>query len=249
VFGVVEGEDDLILMGMVKDITGKFVEDHMAGLLGVIQSINVGKDGKPVERDRRILRIMPKTVLKHPIRCTAATVRLLFNKSFWSLVGWVGTNAVASLLRLPGCLVPTSFLPRYASLPKQLRGFARFAERKLRGRRWTYFWVNAFYQLELTRAQIPLQRFGKSVEHLVSMLVLCHHAALGDESEQKIARLQCQLIKDKFDGIKLAGSMLEMERTREMIADVGRSVEAGACSLIEGIEPEPYAHPWDQDEA
>src|SRR5690606_20974818 len=39
VFGVVEGEDDLILMGMVKDVTGAFVDRHMAGMLAVIQSI------------------------------------------------------------------------------------------------------------------------------------------------------------------------------------------------------------------
>ena len=36
VFGVVEGGDDLILMGMVKDVTDNFTNRYMAGLLGVI---------------------------------------------------------------------------------------------------------------------------------------------------------------------------------------------------------------------
>lgn len=247
VFGVVEGEDDLILMGMVKDITGKFVDDYMAGMLGVIQSINVGRDGEPVSREKRILRIVPKTMMKYPGRCLVATGRLLANKSFWALAGWLGVNAVTSVLRSPGRLIPSSMLSRYASLPRDLRGFARFAERKLRGMRWTYFFINAFYQLELTRAQVPLQRFGKSVEHLVSMLVLCHHAALVDESQQKVARLQAQLIKDKFDGIKIVSAMFEMERTRGMIADVGKSVEKGQCTLLEGVEAEPFAHPWESE--
>ncbi len=133
-------------------------------------------------------------------------------------------------------------------LPKDLRAFARFAERKLRGMRWIYFFLNTCYQLELTRAQVPLQRFGKCVEHLVSMLVLCHHAAVGDASEQQVARLQAQLIKDKFAGIKILSAMFEMERTRGMIDAVGRSVERDECSLLEGVEAEPFAHPWDEDE-
>ena len=64
----VEGEDDLILMGMVKDVTGRFTERYMAGMLGVIQSINVGPDGRPLGPDQAILRIGPMETLKHPAR-------------------------------------------------------------------------------------------------------------------------------------------------------------------------------------
>ena len=249
VFGVVEGEDDLILMGMVKDITGRFVDDYMAGMLSVIQSINVDslEGGKPVAKEDRILRIGPKAFVRHTARCMTATGRLLKNSGFWGLVGWIGTNAIVDLLRLPGRLIPTSMLYRYSSLPADLRGFARYAERRLRGLRWTYLGINLFFQLELTRAQIPLQRFGKSVEHLVSMLVLCHHAAVHDKSQQQVARLQAQLIKDKFRGIKILSGMFEMERTRGMVADVGRSIEKQECSLIEDVAPENYAHPWDDE--
>ena len=45
---VVEGEDDLILMGMVKDVTDGFTSRYMAGMLGVLQSINVDSDGDDV---------------------------------------------------------------------------------------------------------------------------------------------------------------------------------------------------------
>ena len=38
-FGVVEGEDDLILMGMVRDVTQRFVERYLSSLLGVIDAV------------------------------------------------------------------------------------------------------------------------------------------------------------------------------------------------------------------
>ncbi len=245
VFGIVEGEDNLILMGMVKDITAKFTDQYMAGMLGVISSINLGPDGKPVDREKRILKIMPGEMLKHPIRCATATMRLLGNKSFWGLKAWIIRNAIADVLRLPGRLIPTALLPRYSSLPKGLRGFARYAERKLRQRRWTYLGLNLFFQLELTRAQIPLQRFGKTVEHLTSILVLCHHASQHDESQQRVARLQCQLLKNKFEGIPILSGLFEMQRTRDMIADVGTDIEKGKSSLLDGVEAQPFAHDWE----
>ncbi|MEE2887495.1 MAG: acyl-CoA dehydrogenase family protein [Planctomycetota bacterium] len=247
VFGVVEGEDDLILMGMVKDVTGGFVDKYMADMLGVIQSINVNSGGEPVAEEDRILKIGPKTMFKHPWRCLIATMRLASKPGFWRLGGWIAGNFLLEVLRLPGRLIPTSCLPRYSGLPKGLGHAARYAERKLRGCRWTYLGISLFFQLELTRAQIPLQRLGKSIEHLVSMLVLSHHASVNDTSEQAVARLQVQLIKDKFRGIKILSSVSEMQRTREMVADVGRSVESGECSLLDDIEPADHAHPWDDE--
>jgi alkylation response protein AidB-like acyl-CoA dehydrogenase len=248
VFGVVEGEDDLILMGMVKDVTGAFVDRHMAGMLAVIQSINVREDGSPVPAGERILRLGGREWMRHPRRCLVATGRLLKNRGFWGLVGWIGRQALSDLVRLPLRLVPSSMLPRYAALPGPLRRHARFAEQKLRGRRWTYLGINLFFQLELTRAQLPLQRFGKSIEHLVSMLVLCHHAAVQDQSQQQVAALQAKLLADKFAGIRILGDMLGMQATRDMIAAVGSSVERGESTLLHGVEPEPFAHCWDEDD-
>ncbi|MEZ5965908.1 MAG: acyl-CoA dehydrogenase family protein [Planctomycetota bacterium] len=244
VFGVVEGEDDLILMGMVKDVTAKFTDRYLAGLLGVIQSINVDADGKPLPKDRLILRIGPATVLRFPGRSLRATLRLLAQPGFWRLAGWVVGNAALDLVRAPLRLVPTAWLPRYAALPQVLRPFARFAEARLRRARWTYLGINLWFQLELTRAQIPLQRFGKVLEHLTSMLALCWHARGHDATEQRVAALQCSLLREKVHGIRLLGGLLAMERTRRLVAAVGADLEQDTSSLLASVPPQPYAHPF-----
>ena len=60
VFGIVEGENDLILMGMIKDITSKFTTENVASMLSVLQEANM-KNGAPVEKEERILKIDLKT--------------------------------------------------------------------------------------------------------------------------------------------------------------------------------------------
>ncbi|MEO8313588.1 MAG: hypothetical protein ABI645_02235 [Pseudomonadota bacterium] len=55
-----------------------------------------------------------------------------------------------------------------------------------------------YYQLELTRAQIPLLRLGLCIEHLVSMLTCCHHAAKGSRSLDAIADLQALACAKSF---------------------------------------------------
>ncbi len=246
VFGVVEGEDDLILMGMVKDVTAGFTDRYMAGMLGVIQSINVDAEGKPLPREQIIRRIFPAEFLAHPGRCLTATLRLLGNGGFWKLAGWMAGNALLDLVKLPGRLIPTGWLPRYGGLPKILRGHARFAERELRKRRWVYLILNLFFQLELTRAQIPLQRFGKSIEHLVSMLALCHHAAAQDASQQRVAALRCEELRDQFLAIRMVRGLFAMERLRARIAEVGKDIESDASTLLQGVEPQAYAHPFEE---
>ena len=247
VFGIVEGEDDLILMGMVKDVTGRFTDRYMAGMLGVIQSINVGADGKPLPREERILRIGAGTVLREPKRCLVATLRLLRSPSFWMLKFWILSNLLVEAVRLPGRLVPTGWIPRYQLLPSGLRGHARFAERKLRGRRWTYLWVNLWFQLELTRAQIPLQRLGKSIEHLFSIVALCNHAAKQDASQQRVAELQAGLLREKFDAIRIVSVLPKLDRMRDVIDAIGDDVEHDRATLLQGVEPAAFAQPWSED--
>jgi alkylation response protein AidB-like acyl-CoA dehydrogenase len=141
VFGVVEGEDDLILMGMVKDVTDNFTNRYMAGLLGVIESLNQDAAGKPLPPERRLLRITPLVALREPKRFATASRRLLGKGSFWQLLGWVAGNALLELLRVPFLVLPTSWLPRYQVLPRGLRRYARFAETRLRWLRWA--WLGA----------------------------------------------------------------------------------------------------------
>jgi hypothetical protein len=130
-------------------------------------------------------------------------------------------------------LVPTSWLPRYQVLPEGLRSHARFAEARLRALRWAYLGINLWFQLELTRAQIPLQRLGKVIEHLVAMLACVHHAAaLRDPSLQKVAALQCEQLAAKVRGLPLLTGLRQMERL-------------GQCSLLQGVVPQAFAHPFE----
>jgi alkylation response protein AidB-like acyl-CoA dehydrogenase len=245
-FGVVEGEDDLILMGMVRDVTQRFVERYLGSLLGVIEAANAVPGGGKRESADRIVRIAPSTLLRHPGRSLGALGRLVVNPRSWMLGGWIVGNALADLARAPLRLVPAAWLPRYRSLPPRLRRYARYAERELRGLRWTYLALSFFYQLELTRAQIPLQRLGKSIEHLVSMLALTHYAAGGDASMQDVAVLQAQLLEDKYRAIRLVGGLCALQRTRRAVAAIGQSLETGRCSLLTDVEPQRFGQPWEK---
>jgi hypothetical protein len=247
-FGVVEGEDDLILMGMVRDVTQRFVERYLASLLGVIDAANTAPDGSKLPPDRRLLRIGPAAIVRQPGRALPALARLVVQPRLWLLVGWIAMNGIAELLRLPLRVLPASAFARHRTLPPPLRGYARYAERKLRMLRWTYLGLSLFYQLELTRAQIPLQRFGKCIEHLVSMLAICHHAAHGDETMREVAVLQSQLLQDKYRALRLFSGLRSMQRTRRAVAAVGASLEADRVSLIADVAPEPFGHPWDAPE-
>jgi alkylation response protein AidB-like acyl-CoA dehydrogenase len=243
-FGVVEGEDDLILMGMVRDITQRFVDRYLGALLGVIQSVNVAPDGGKLPEDRRLLRIGAATLRREPVRAATAIARLCVQPGFWGLGGWVLRNAALDLVRLPLRLVPAAWLARYRGLPAPLRRHARYAERKLRMLRWSYLGLGVFFQLELTRAQIPLQRLGKCVEHLVSMLAICHHAAEGDASMQQVAELQAQLLRDKYRAIRIVAGLPEIQRTRRAVAEIGASLQGQSCSMLDDVRPQPFGHRW-----
>lgn len=249
VFGVVEGEDDLILMGMVKDVTGRFIDRYLAGLLGVLQDINRGPDGESVPSDQRILRIGLGTALRHPGRVLRATVQVLRQRSFWSLAGWAARTGLVDALRWPLRFVPASLRSRHASLPRRLQRYAYHAERRLAAQRWVYLTLNLFYQLELTRSQIPLQRFGKRIEHLTSMLAICYHAADEDESTQNVAEFQAERLRQQAAAVRCVRGIPEIERFRRQIAKIGRDLEQGRSSLIGSVEPQPYAHPWESDES
>jgi alkylation response protein AidB-like acyl-CoA dehydrogenase len=244
VFGVVEGEDDLILMGMVKDLTAGFTGRYLAGLLGVIEGLNRGPDGQPVPAEQRILRIDPATFLRAPGKCLRASLALFGLASFWALVGWILANGLRQLARLPLALVPAALLPRYRSLPGALRAPARRAEERLARLRWSYLFVNLWFQLELTRAQIPLQRLGKAIEHLTSIVTLCWHACGKDAEVQRLAALQVHLLEGKLAGLRIATGLFEMERLRRLVAAVGADLEGPRPPLLIGLEPEPFAQPW-----
>ena len=237
VFGIVEGEDDLIRMSMVKDITSDFTGKYMLGMLSVLQNAN--KDTKD-----KILKLSAKTFLKHPLRATAALTKLLFSASLWKLGSWLVYNVAVDTIKLPARLIPLAWRNEYKSVPSQLREYIDFAQRNLRKARYIYFGISVFYQLEQTHAQIPLQRFGKYIELLVAMLCMCTHACKMDKSAQQIAALQSEILKNEIRGIFILRSILSTEKLRKHLKTTMNGVDNGENTFINDIKPQPFAHNW-----
>jgi hypothetical protein len=232
-------------MGMVKDITARFTSNYLQGLLSVLQEINTQADGSALPEQQRIYKLGAGSLIKFPGRTLKAIGKLMVKKDFWRLMGWVGVNGLKDIGSLPARLVPTAMLSRYARLPGNLGEHLRFSERGLRNCRWIYLLYNAFYQLELTRAQIPMQRLGKRIELLVAMAALCCHASRLDTSTQHIAELQAQLIKIDLKSLSCVGSFATIKTMRDSLAQITTDLESGECSMINAIKPQPFAHPWD----
>ncbi len=65
--GIVEGEDDLIRLGMVKDITADYTSVYLQGMLGVLHEINSQEDGKPLPDEQRIYKLGIASLIKYPL--------------------------------------------------------------------------------------------------------------------------------------------------------------------------------------
>jgi hypothetical protein len=248
-FGVVEGEDDMIRMGMGRDVTLSFVNQYLSGMMDAINAANLDEQGNLYPAPQRILRIGLKSLLQQPQRSFKALTTLFRSRQLYQLMGWVLQNLAADVINLPASLLPVSWLSRYQDLPLGLRSYVRFAEKELRKIRWSYLGFSLYYQLELTRAQIPLQRIGLAIEQLVSMLVVCHHAAVQDKTQHSIAAIHAQVLKEKYQAIKLFRSLPEIERLRHQVSKLGNEIETGQSSLLNEIEAAPFAHPWAEDSA
>jgi len=242
--GIVEGEDDLIRLGMVKDITADYTSVYLQGMLGVLHEINSQEDGKPLPDEQRIYKLGIASLIKYPRRTLKAIGKLLANSSFWRLLGWLLKNGLKDALSLPIRLVPTSMLSRYRGLPGKLGIYLRLSERGLRRCRWHYLLLNMVYQLELTRAQLPMQQLGKRIELLMAMAVVCSHASRLDESAQRIAELQAELIKVELKSLPGLKSITSTQDLRNSLDAVTEDLVAGNCSLVDTVDPQPYAHPW-----
>lgn len=243
VFGIVEGENDLILMGMIKDITSEFTSTYMTSMLGVLQKANT-INGEPVDKKERILKIDLKTFLKHPLRCTKATLRLLVNPGLYKLISWIIVNAISEIFHLLSRLIPLSMNKRYENIPNDLKKYMAYSERNLRKCKWIYLGISLYYQLEQTHAQVPIQRLGKNIELLVAMLALCSHASKQDKTQQTVAALQAELMKVEIEGIQILKNLSSTETLRKHLKDVGDDVQNNLSTLIKDIKPEEFAHNW-----
>lgn len=243
VFGIVEGENDLILMGMIKDITSKFTSSYMVSMLGVLQEANM-VNGEAVSKENRILKIDLKTFFKHPMRCLIATTKLIFKPGLYKLIGWILKNAICEIPHIAGRFVPLWMKTRYVEVPADLKKYVYYAERNLRKCKWLYLGISLYYQLEQTHAQVPIQRLGKKIELLVAMLALCTHASKQDESQQAIAALQSEIMKVEIEGIQILKGLSSTETLRRHLIKVGDDALNGNSSLIKGIKPQVFAHDW-----
>lgn len=237
-FGIVEGEDDLIRLGMVKELTAEFTDQYLQGLLAVLQSINLDADGQLLPEAKRIECLGAGSLLKHPLRTGRALVRLLKKPDFYQLMGWLAQNLGQDAIAKACRLIPTGLHSRYRGIPVRLARHIRFAEGGLRQCRWRYLWLNARYQLRLTRAQLPLQQLGLRIELLASMLIVSAHSVRLSPAEQAIAHGQCLLLQRKLQGGGPLGPL------HSAISEVIADVEAGNCPLINTIKPQAFAHPW-----
>ncbi|MGH8141584.1 MAG: acyl-CoA dehydrogenase family protein [Steroidobacteraceae bacterium] len=243
-FGVVEGEDDLIRMGAVKDVTLPFVDRYLSPLLDVLRRANTDAGGKTVASEERILRLGMREFLRFPRRSLVALGRLLVAPGLLPLGGWICGNAALDLARAASRVIPSGWLRAYRSLPPALRGHVRLAEWELRQARWTYLRLSLSFQLQLTSAQVALQRLGQRLEWLVSILALCHHSAVQDPSQQRIADLQCLLLRERVHASRRGLSSATLRRLQRALSRVARDVRGDEGGLFSRLPAEPYAHPW-----
>jgi len=245
-FNIVEGESDLIILGMVREITGSFVGRYMAGLLKVLDDINLDKQGQPVTEDKRILSLGLTSFAKFPVRSGKAFLKLFVSKDLWLLLGWIIKHAIMDILSLPKRLLPAAWRPRYANLPASLKPYAKYAEARLRDQKWTYLGLNVFYQLTLTQAQIPLLIFGKRIESLTAMLAVVYAGASSTEDIQAVAALQAELLKQKVKNHRVLRKLPAIEKLRHRLQHVSGFVGENRCTLTNSLEPQAIPHAWSE---
>ncbi len=243
-FSIVEGENDLITLGMVREITSDFVSSYMAGILGVLDKVNTDSSGKTVAKDKHMLSLGLNSLFKYPGRSIKAILNLFINKDFWRLIYWIIKNVLIDLVNLPKRLLPAAWRTRYADLPAPLKAYAKYAEARLRDQRWTYLGLNIFYQLNLTKAQIPLLAFGTRVENLVSLLSVVYASASATEDTQAVAALQAEILKQKIKENRVLRKLRAIEVLRKRVHKVSGFVKNNQCELIDDLEPQPIPHAW-----
>jgi hypothetical protein len=245
-FGIVEGEDDLIRLGMVKDLTAEFTGNYLQGLLSVLREANTRADGSPLPDEQCIHKLGVASLARYPLRTLKALAKLVVNPGVWKLAGWIIKTGLRDIISLPTRLVPTHLLPRYRQMPGRLGEYLRFSERGLRRCGWSFLLLNVVYQLELTRAQIPMQRLGRRIELLMAMAVVCGHASRLDESTQHIAELQAELLKGELGTLANPLSIRSINNIRGSLELLACDLESGDCALLDSVAPQPHAHPWQE---
>ncbi len=245
-FSIVEGENDLITLGMVREITSDFVSSYMAGILSVLDKVNSDSSGNAVPEDKRMLSLGLNSFFKYPGRSIKAMLNLLINKDLWRLLYWISKHVFIDIITLPKRLLPASWRTRYANIPAPLQAYAKYAEARLRDQKWTYLGLNIFYQLNLTKAQIPMLAFGQRIENLVSLLAVVYTSASASEDTQAIAALQAEILKQKIKQNRVLRKLRSIEMLRKRVHKVSDFISKNQCEILNNLEPHPIPHAWDE---
>jgi hypothetical protein len=71
-------------------------------------------------------------------------------------------------------------------------------------------------------------------------------AALQDGSQSRVAALQCEQLMTQVKGLRLLTGLWQMDRLRALVGAVGDDLEQGRCTLVQGVAPQAFAHPFEK---
>ena len=231
--GIVEGEDNMIRMGMVRDLTSKFSNKYLSDLLEVMAHQR-GPDDP--------LRLRGSDVLFSPLRVLKLAFGLISKPAFWVFLGWLMVNAIKDLLQFVS--EPFAGHPNTTNLRGEGRALAGYCFRKLRHMKWRYLYITLIYQLELTKAQMPLVRMGQEIEVLVSALAMIFHYQDGSSDEQDVSTFKVRQLVAQFRNLRRSSPIDEMDRDRALAERVGTRVLGGEMSCFDRVQPADMPIDW-----
>ena len=110
--------------------------------------------------------------------------------------------------------------------------------------KWRYLYITLIYQLELTKAQMPLVRMGQEIEVLVSALAMIFHYQDGSSDEQDVSTFKVRQLVAQFRNLRRSSPIDEMDRDRVLAERVGTRVLGGEMSCFDRVQPADMPIDW-----
>lgn len=214
-FGVVEGEDNMIRMGMVRDVFARFSNQYLGDLLKVMAT-QKGENGP--------LRFNVSSLWNEPLSLLTLAGGLSTKLAFWRFVLWTLKTAIKDLFADDRAV---------GALSGERRQIAKFCLSKLRGMKWRYLWLTLVFQLELTRAQLPLVRMGQEIEVLVSAIAVLFHFDDGTKEERSISLFRAHQLMMKFKVLRAESSIRAMDFERDLAGAIGEKMLESELEILD----------------
>ena len=224
-FGIVEGEDNMIRMGMVRDLTANFSKTYLSDLLGIMAAKQ--QAGAP-------LRLTASSVWREPGRVLSLASAMLRSPAFWKLKVWGVRNLFSD-----ACAWFSK--PPVGGESGQL---IQYATRRLRLVKWRYLGLTLLYQLELTRAQKPLVELGEEIEHLVSMIAVLAHVPPDNPTDQALAVFQAKQLKLRYKKLRCGAG--DVASQRAIVDNLGEQMHAGEADWLSDIRSVELPISWQE---